>query len=355
MRQTGLARPDVYSARDIARATRRSVREVEGLFYSGQVVTVDGGSFVGYDEAIRVMRTIVTGVPLDPPSASAGSFGLRFLRPGHLQSSTGVSLAITGSLHGALVLALLLMAFFGIKGHAEAPQFEDVPPGRLVFLPLIGPGGGGGGGGLKERALAARAERKGEEHLSSPIPVREEPPKPAKLKPKPPETPPEPLPPIQAPVATVASDKQDHPGVTEDVPQPQKDSRGVGEGGGAGAGTGTGLGEGQGTGIGPGEGGGTGGGPYRPGSGITPPRLLREVKPEYTEEARRHSVEGEVEMEIVVRQNGTTGDIKVLRGLGYGLEQRAIDAVRQWRFSPASRLGQPVDVIVEVSVEFKLR
>jgi protein TonB len=354
MRQTGHSRPDVYSAMDIARATRRPVRDVEALFYSGQVLTVDGGSFVSYDEAIRVMRSIVTGTPLDLPSAT--SFGPKFLRPAHLQRSPAVSLAITGSVHGALLVGLLLLAMAGIEGRSEAPQFEEVPPGRLVFLPLIGPGGGGGGGGLRERAPVARAERKGEQHLSSPIPEREPPPEPAKLKPKPRETPPEPLPPIQAPVATVAADKQDHPGVTEDVKPPQQqDSRGIGEGGGAGRGAGTGLGEGQGSGIGPGEGGGTGGGPYRPGSGITPPRLLHEVKPEYTEDARRRGIEGEVVMEIVVRQSGATSDIKVLRGLGYGLEQRAIDAVRQWRFAPANRLGQPVDVIVEVSVEFRLR
>jgi protein TonB len=60
-------------------------------------------------------------------------------------------------------------------------------------------------------------------------------------------------------------------------------------------------------------------------------------------------------LEIVVRSNGTVGDIKVLQGLGGGLDQRAIDAVRQWQFSPARRFGTPVDVVVEVAVEFKLR
>jgi TonB family protein len=83
--------------------------------------------------------------------------------------------------------------------------------------------------------------------------------------------------------------------------------------------------------------------------------LLREVKPDYTEDARRRGVNGDVELEIVVRSDGSVGDIRLLRGLGYGLDQRAIDAVRQWRFSPARRLGAPVDVLVEVAVEFKLR
>ena len=53
--------------------------------------------------------------------------------------------------------------------------------------------------------------------------------------------------------------------------------------------------------------------------------------------------------------SATVGDVKVLRTLGAGLQQRAIDAVRQWRFGPARREGTPVDVVVEVSVEFKLR
>ncbi len=135
------------------------------------------------------------------------------------------------------------------------------------------------------------------------------------------------------------------------------ESHGPGTGGGAGtgAGAGTGLGEGTGSGIGPGSGGGTGGGPYRPGSGITPPRVLKEVKADYTEEARQRGLSGDVVMEIVVRADGAVGDVRILQGLGSGLNERAAQAVRQWRFAPATRQGAPVDVIVEVAVEFKLR
>jgi protein TonB len=115
------------------------------------------------------------------------------------------------------------------------------------------------------------------------------------------------------------------------------------------------MGEGKGPGVGAGEGGGTGGGPFRPGSGIARPGLLREVKPQYTEEARRAGVEGDVVLEIVVRADGTVGNVTILRSLGAGLDRRAVDAVRQWRFSPARRFGTPVDVLVEVAVEFKLR
>jgi TonB family protein len=98
-----------------------------------------------------------------------------------------------------------------------------------------------------------------------------------------------------------------------------------------------------------------GGGPYRPGSGVLPPRLMREVKAAYTEEARQRNLEGAVVLEIVVRRDGSVSDVKLVDGLGAGLNERAMAAVRQWRFSPATRFGQAVDVIVEVEVEFKLR
>jgi protein TonB len=79
------------------------------------------------------------------------------------------------------------------------------------------------------------------------------------------------------------------------------------------------------------------------------------VKADYTDDARRRGIEGEVVLEIVVRRDGSVGDVRLLDGLPNGLSDRAIAAVRQWRWSPARRLGQAVDVIVEVSVEFKLR
>jgi TonB family protein len=157
-----------------------------------------------------------------------------------------------------------------------------------------------------------------------------------------------------APIITAPADPRTRIGVLEQTTA-EADSHGPGKGGGAGTGSGTGLGSGDGSGVGPGSGGGTGGGPYRPGSGIEPPRLLREVKADYTEDARQRSISGEVVLEIVVRRDGSVGDVRILRGLGGGLNDRAVQAVRQWRFAPATRLGSPVDVIVEVGVEFRLR
>ncbi len=143
-------------------------------------------------------------------------------------------------------------------------------------------------------------------------------------------------------------------GVRATAPQ-RPPTQGTGTGGGAGSGQGTGLGSGDGAGVGDGSGGGFGGGPFRPGSGVEPPRLLREVKADYTDEARRGNIEGEVELEIVVRRDGSVGDVKIIRGLRGGLNDRAVQAVRQWRFAPGRMKGVPVDVVVEVGVEFRLR
>jgi TonB family protein len=207
-----------------------------------------------------------------------------------------------------------------------------------------------------QKAPPPKALSQGRSRIDSPMPKRE-PPKPVLAPPKPPDPKPldaEKLPVVVAPIVVAPSDARNRPGVLEPTPA-QSDSRGSGREGGVGSGAGVGIGEGRGDGVGPGWGGGVGGGPYRPGSGIDPPRLLREVKADYTEDARRRGIGGEVVMEIVVRRDGSVSDVKVIKGLGYGLDERASQAVRQWRFAPAQKQGTPVDVAVEVSVEFRLR
>ena len=159
---------------------------------------------------------------------------------------------------------------------------------------------------------------------------------------------------LTAPVASIPGDLRQRLG-TIDGPSDAGDSLGSGVGDGVGSGAGAGLGSGQGPGIGPGFGGGVGGGPYRPGSGVDPPRLLREVRPSYSDEARRASVEGDVLLEVIILADGSVGRVEVVRRLGYGLEEHAVEAVRQWQFAPATKQGVPVDVVVEVAVEFVLR
>jgi periplasmic protein TonB len=351
---------DVFSASEIARAAAVDVRDVRALLSTGRVPTIDG-RFVAADRAVEVVRTLRDGADL--PSAAPELFQ-RELTQGR---DAGVPLAGSALAHALILGGLALLIGAGPAAPRSFPRFDTT---NLVFLATPGPGGGGGGGGLKQPLPPPRAELAGASRMRSPVPThrvvegpktepRPEPPPdpepvPKPSEPPPPEQKPDPTPPIVAPVATVAADERDRSGLPADSAS-AADTKGKGTDGGAGHGAGTGLGEGTGAGIGSGSGGGTGGGPYRPGSGITPPSLLREVKPDYTEEARRRGINGDVELEIVVRSDGTVGDVRLQRGLGAGLDQRAIDAVRQWRFSPARRLGVPVDVLVEVAVEFKLR
>lgn len=97
-------------------------------------------------------------------------------------------------------------------------------------------------------------------------------------------------------------------------------------------------------------------GPYRPGSGVMPPRLIHKVPPHYPEAARAAGIQGAVELEIIVKADGSVGNIKVLRvpRKEMGFEEAAINAVRQWKFLPGAYMGTPVEVIAEVAVNFKI-
>ncbi len=134
-------------------------------------------------------------------------------------------------------------------------------------------------------------------------------------------------------------------------------SQGIGTGGGGGSGQGTGIGDGQGSGLGQGFGGGTGGGAYRPGNGVMLPRVLREVKPQYTADAMRAKVQGTVLLECVVNSDGTVGSVEIVKSLDrtFGLDQEAIKAAKQWRFAPGTRFGEPVAVLVTIELTFTLR
>ena len=134
-------------------------------------------------------------------------------------------------------------------------------------------------------------------------------------------------------------------------------SQGSGSGGGAGTGSGSGSGAGDGSGLGAGSGGGVGGGVYKIGNGVLPPQLIHEVKPDYTPEAMRAKVYGEVWVAGVVLVDGTITGLRVVKSLDavFGLDEQALKAVRQWRFRPATRFGQPVAVHVSIAVTFVLR
>lgn len=131
-------------------------------------------------------------------------------------------------------------------------------------------------------------------------------------------------------------------------------SNGTGSGGGIGSGSGGGVGSGKGPGFGPGEGGGIGGGIYRIGGGVTAPTLVFKVEPEYSEEARKAKYQGTVVLYVVVDEKGMPKDIKVVRALGLGLDEKAVQAVEKWRFRPGYLNGKAVAVAATVEVNFRL-
>jgi TonB family protein len=131
-------------------------------------------------------------------------------------------------------------------------------------------------------------------------------------------------------------------------------SNGPGSGGGIGYGPGGGVGSGSGPGYGPGHGGNMGGGAYRIGGGVSPPSVILKVEPEYSEEARKAKFQGTVVLFVVVDEKGNPRDLKVMRPLGLGLDQKAIEAVEKWKFRPGMKDGKPVAVQATIEVNFRL-
>jgi TonB family protein len=95
-------------------------------------------------------------------------------------------------------------------------------------------------------------------------------------------------------------------------------------------------------------------GAYRVGNGVTLPKVIGKTDPEYAEEARKAKLSGAVMMSVIVGEDGKARDIRVVRPLGLGLDEKAIDAVRTWQFSPGMKDGMPVAVRASIEVNFRL-
>jgi periplasmic protein TonB len=131
-------------------------------------------------------------------------------------------------------------------------------------------------------------------------------------------------------------------------------SNGTGTDSGVGSGTGGGIGSGIGPGVGDGRGGGMGGGIFHVGGGVSAPRAIYAPDPDYSEEARKARYQGSVQLYVIVDSAGHPRDIKVSRSLGMGLDEKAVAAVKTWRFEPAMKDGHPVAVQINVEVFFHL-
>jgi TonB family protein len=262
--------------------------------------------------------------------------------------------AFVASLAYHLVMfALLFLAIkYSPKPVTTAAVLPDQAPSGIIWLSEPGPGGGGGGGGNQMKEPPRQADLPGKDKLTVPVtkPPKLENPQQAKNEPNPLEQ-------LSIPAKSLAAATESLPGAIEVPPGPPTPSLGSGSGTGAGTGTGSGVGSGRGSGLGEGFGGGTGGGAFRPGNGVTLPRVLNEVKPQYTSDAMRAKVQGTVLLECVVRPDGAVGDVQVVRSLDstFGLDQEAVKAARKWRFVPGTRLGEPVPVLVTIELTFTLR
>jgi len=135
---------------------------------------------------------------------------------------------------------------------------------------------------------------------------------------------------------------------------PGPPSNGTGSGGGIGSGNGGGVGSGSGPGVGPGTGGGIGGGVFHVGGGVSAPRVTYDPEPEYSEEARKAKYQGTCVLWLIVGPDGKPRDIRVTHTLGLGLDEKAIEAVKTWKFDPAMKDGKPVAVEISVQVDFRL-
>ena len=280
------------------------------------------------------------------PSASAGVLPTLFGEGYGTYQVRRETFVISFFLHIVTAAAIVLSSSYLYSHRQEIKQevtglVVDISP--YVLPPSLTRAGGGGGGGDRDKLAAPKGAlpKLSREQITPPaVVIRNEAPKLA----------------VEPTVVVPPNISLPHTGQLGDplsaVLGPP--SNGTGSGGGIGSGSGGGVGSGRGPGVGPGWGGGIGGGPYRVGGGVSAPKPLYTPDPEYSEEARKAKYQGVVVLWLVIGADGRPREIKVARPLGMGLDQKAVEAVRTWRFEPARKDDKPVAVQMNVEVSFRL-
>ncbi len=256
------------------------------------------------------------------------------------------SKAISFALHTLVIGGVL---WWGMSAHTVAVNDTVVTPINFTLydppppvMPVAKVMGGGGGGGAHRMIAPVKAQlppRVQTAHMLPPQIAMVEHPRLA-AEPK-------------SQVNMQVSTNMPNMGVP-DSPQIALASQGQGAHSGFGAGMGGGIGIGQGSGTGVGGGGGYGGGLMNVGGGVSAPVVIHSVEPEFTEEARKANFGGTVSIQLIVDSQGNPQDVRVMRHLGMGLDQKAVDAVQQYRFRPAMYQGHPVAVQMVIEVDFRL-
>jgi protein TonB len=317
---------DVFSLDELAQASGAAPSTLQALVDGGRLPLVTGTSFVRGADAVAIGRWLLDHDEREP-------FGLSSMQQARAERGEPGRLARMSSAGVHVMAAGLLLWTSGPR--VDATVEEPAVRTRLVFVVDPGAGGSGGGGTPSRPRPQTR--------------TRPEPP--AEVAPVP-QPPPLEATSFAAPVLSTMPATPSRVSTEEALDRTTRDPALVD---GAGPGKTGGIGATQGSGIGEGTGPGEGGAGYGSGRGVSPPRLLREVKAVYSEDARRLGITGEVVLSIVIEADGRVGNVRVVRGLGAGLDERAVLAVREWQFAPARRLGTPVAVTVEAVVSFNLR
>jgi periplasmic protein TonB len=258
--------------------------------------------------------------------------------------------AMSLAVHVTLVVLILLPLWHELFSPATTnantkTEITDIS----AYVPKLPPGkkpaGGGGGGGAHELLPAS--------HGKAPKFAMEQIAKPAVVIPQHAA--------IQVPPTVLGNPElnlhqQDAKNWGDPLAKVLNDSSGSGGGGGIGSGNGGGIGSGNGGGVGPGEGYGTGGGTPTAGTGgYGTPACLYCPAAEYSDEAVKAKYQGTVLLIATITPDGKATDIQVVKGMGLGLDEKAIAAVRTWRFTPARGPdGRPASVRQTVEVQFHL-
>jgi len=246
--------------------------------------------------------------------------------------------------HAAVFALIVLLPLLAKKERVQKPTEQLTELDARTYLPSKQSAGGGGGGGSHDilPVTKGRLPKFEQQPIVPPILALNEHPKltadPAIVMPKDLELLPDHMPNLGDPRTNVAGPP----------------SNGSGELAGMGSGSGGGIGPGRGNGYGPGEGGGYGGGLYQVGGGVAAPKVIYAVDPEFSDEARRAKFQGMCVVTLIVDTQGNPQRVQVVGHLGMGLDERAVAAVKQYKFKPATLQGRPVPVEINVEVIFRI-